>query len=68
MQLTQPLHKGLREQPGAVASVSGKHRLTFRGLHDRVARLAAGLRSLGVGAGTATRRRGLLSTSGNGSE
>ena len=48
MHLTQPLHKALRERPRALATVCGARRHDFATFVDRVARLAAGLRGLGV--------------------
>lgn len=51
MQLTQPLHKALQERPDAEALVCGARRSTFAQFVDRVARLAAVLRELGVAPG-----------------
>ena len=51
MILTQPLHKGRREKPEAMAVVFGEHRLSFSRFTDRVARLGAALRALGMGPG-----------------
>jgi len=48
MQLTQPLHKGLRERPRDLAVVCGSEGRTRADLADRVARLAGAFRSLGV--------------------
>jgi acyl-CoA synthetase (AMP-forming)/AMP-acid ligase II len=48
MQLTQPLHKALIERPEATALVYGQRRTRFAALADRVARLAAVLRALGL--------------------
>lgn len=48
MYLTQPLHKALGERPHATALVCGPRRQTFTQLVDRVARLAAALKELGV--------------------
>ncbi len=48
MQLTRTLHKALIECPQRTAWVDGTERATYQALHDRVARLAAVLRSLGV--------------------
>lgn len=48
MHLTVGLHRAARHQPDNIATVFGDRRRTFRVLQDRVARLAAGLRSLGV--------------------
>ncbi len=51
MILTQPLHKGLREKPDAMAVVYGDTRLAFRDFTARVARLGAALRALDMGVG-----------------
>ncbi len=48
MYLTQPLHKALRERPHRAAVVFGERRHSFAQLVDRVARLAATLRALGL--------------------
>ena len=48
MFLTQPLHKGRREKGKATAVVCGGTRLDFAGFTDRVARLGAVLRQLGM--------------------
>lgn len=48
LSLTQALHKAARERPNATACVFQARRRTFAQLRDRVARLAAGLRELGV--------------------
>src|SRR6218665_1631810 len=48
MQLTQAVHKGLRERPGFTVLHCGARRLSFEQLADRVARLGAGPRRLGV--------------------
>jgi acyl-CoA synthetase (AMP-forming)/AMP-acid ligase II len=48
MQLTQALHKALREQPDQTAIVFGAQRSSFAQFHGRVARLAAALRTLGM--------------------
>jgi acyl-CoA synthetase (AMP-forming)/AMP-acid ligase II len=48
MQLTQSLHKGLRERADQTVLVCGPRRLNFSQLVDRVARLAGGLKRLGV--------------------
>jgi acyl-CoA synthetase (AMP-forming)/AMP-acid ligase II len=59
--LTQPLHKALRERPATLASVSGSRRQSFAQLYSRVTRLAAGLRALGVQKGTRIGMLGLNS-------
>ena len=51
MNLTQPLHKALQEKPDTVALVYAQRRQTFAMFVQRVARLAAVLRSLGVANG-----------------
>lgn len=51
MELTQSLHKGLQERPQAIALVCGDRRTDFATLVDRVARMAAVFRSLGMKAG-----------------
>ncbi|MDB5972308.1 MAG: AMP-dependent synthetase and ligase [Hydrocarboniphaga sp.] len=51
MQLTQALHKAVRECPNAIATIDGARRRNYRQLVDRVARLAAALRSLGLAPG-----------------
>jgi len=51
MQLTQALHKALREKPQATAVVFGERRTSFARLHERVARVAAVLRGLGMAPG-----------------
>ena len=48
MYLTQPLHKGLFERPQATVLVCGQRRSTFTQFVNRVARLAAALKALGV--------------------
>ena len=51
MYLTQGLHRSLRNAPGAPATIFGDRVRTFAEQVDRVSRLAAGLRSLGVSEG-----------------
>jgi len=51
MFLTQPLHKGRRETARATAIVCGATRLDFGTLADRVARLGAVLKQLGMARG-----------------
>ncbi|SCX73938.1 long-chain-fatty-acid--CoA ligase [Variovorax sp. EL159] len=48
MFLTQPVHKGRREKGKATAVVCGKQRLSYGEFADRVARLGAVLRQLGM--------------------
>jgi acyl-CoA synthetase (AMP-forming)/AMP-acid ligase II len=51
MGLTQGLHRSLQATPDVVATIFGDRVRTFRDQADRVARLAAGLRELGVDVG-----------------
>lgn len=51
MHLTQPLHQALQASPEAPLTVFGTRIRSVREVADRVARLAAGLRSVGVQAG-----------------
>jgi len=51
MYLTQGLHRSLQQRPGAEAVREKGRSLTFAQYGDRVARLAAGLRALGVNDG-----------------
>src|ERR1700761_1852767 len=51
MHLTQGIHRPLQQVPDNVALEFNDRQMTFRQLADRVSRLAAGLRSLGVGTG-----------------
>ncbi|MFF8955349.1 long-chain fatty acid--CoA ligase [Streptomyces sp. NPDC014894] len=51
MYLTQPLHRALQQLPDAPMTVHGERTRTTRQVADRVARLAAAFRSLGVVAG-----------------
>ena len=48
MQFTQGLHRAVQQRPDAVATVCNGRIRTFRQLQERVARLAGGLRDLGV--------------------
>ncbi|GAA4395362.1 long-chain-fatty-acid--CoA ligase [Tsukamurella soli] len=48
MYLTQPLHRALQQYPDRAATIDGARQRTFREHVERVARLAGGLRSLGV--------------------
>ncbi|HSI55446.1 MAG TPA: AMP-binding protein, partial [Ramlibacter sp.] len=49
--MTQALHRAMQQRPAAVATVFGERQRTWRELGERVARLAAGLRALGVAPG-----------------
>jgi len=51
MHLTQALHKALLERPDATVLVCGERRTTFTQFVDRVARLAAVLKNLGLQVG-----------------
>ncbi|MGN2641246.1 acyl-CoA synthetase [Nocardia takedensis] len=51
MYLTQGLHRALQQNPDGVMTVCGARSTTFRQAADRVARLAGGLRALGVNSG-----------------
>lgn len=51
MYLTQGLHRALQRTPEAPATIYGDRTRTFREHIDRIARLAAGLHSLGVVSG-----------------
>ena len=48
MRVTQPLQRNLQQIPDEIATVDGERRHTWAELVDRVARLAGGLRALGV--------------------
>ena len=48
MHLTQGLHRTAQVKPDVVATIFGERRRTWREVKDRVARLAAGLVSLGL--------------------
>ncbi|WP_022977600.1 long-chain-fatty-acid--CoA ligase [Nevskia ramosa] len=52
MQFTQGLRRAVQQQPDAIATVCKDRRHSFRELRDRVAKLAGGLRSLGIERGT----------------
>ncbi len=58
MYLTQTLHRANRVHPHKLATVYGTRRHDYATAHDRIARLAGALRSLGVKAGD---RVGILS-------
>lgn len=51
VRLTQCLQRAARLKPDGVATIDGERRRTWGELRDRVARLAGGLRGLGVGEG-----------------
>lgn len=51
LQLTHAIHRQLRRDPTAVATVFGDRRRTWRELAERASRLAAALRNLGMGDG-----------------
>ena len=51
MYLTQGLHRCLQQCPDAIATISGARRQDYRGLVERVAKLAGAFRQLGVGEG-----------------
>ncbi|MDB5970148.1 MAG: AMP-dependent synthetase and ligase [Hydrocarboniphaga sp.] len=61
MQLTQSLHKALRECPASLATICGERRHTYAQLADRVARLAAVLQRVGVRRGDRVGMLGLNS-------
>ncbi len=62
MQLTQSLHKALRERPHATAVVCGNQRSTFTQFVGRAAKLAGALRKLGVQRGDRVGMMSLNST------
>lgn len=51
MSLTRGVHRSLQQRPNAPALIHGEATWTFQELADRVARLAAGLKTLGLKAG-----------------
>lgn len=51
MYITQGLHRSLQQQPDTIAVRAPGESLTFAQFGDRVARLAGGLRQLGIGDG-----------------
>ena len=51
MYLTQGLHRAMQQHPDRTAVCFGERRRSFRELGERVARLAAGLQSLGMATG-----------------
>ena len=51
MYLTQGLHRSVQQTPDAIMTICGERVRTFREVADRVARLAAALRDLGLGRG-----------------
>ncbi|MGH3723223.1 MAG: long-chain-fatty-acid--CoA ligase [Mycobacterium sp.] len=48
MYLTQSLHRAVQQSPEAIATICGERVRTFASSADRIARLAGGLRQLGV--------------------
>ncbi|MDN5937814.1 MAG: long-chain fatty acid--CoA ligase [Salinisphaera sp.] len=48
MEFTQGLHRAVQQRPDAIASVCAGREISFATLQDRVARMAGGLRQLGV--------------------
>ena len=48
MQFTQGLHRAAQQAPDRIATICDDRKRTFAELRDRVARLASGLRALGV--------------------
>lgn len=61
MQFTQPLHRALQHQPARTATIFGDRLRSFREFADRVARLAGGLRGLGMQPGDRVAMLGLNS-------
>lgn len=51
MNLTQALHRNAKNHPHGIATICGERQQSYSQLHDRVARLAAGLHSIGVSQG-----------------
>ena len=51
MYMTQSLHRAARMHPSKPATIYGSRRQDYASLQQRVARLAGGLKSLGVEAG-----------------
>ncbi|TSD99919.1 long-chain-fatty-acid--CoA ligase [Skermania sp. ID1734] len=51
MYLTQSLHRALQQNPGRIATINGARRYTVAESVERISRLAAALRALGVRAG-----------------
>lgn len=58
MSITQTLHRAVQLNPWETATIYNERSRSYRDLHDRVARLAAALKSLGMQAGD---RIGMLS-------
>lgn len=48
MYITQPLHRALQQHPDRTALICGTRKTSFRQMADRVGRLAAGLRDVGM--------------------
>jgi long-chain acyl-CoA synthetase len=61
MRVTQSLLRNLQQQPERIATLCGERRRTWREFHERVARLAAALRSLGLAPGERVALLGLNS-------
>ena len=51
MRVTQALRRNLQQIPLRIATIDGERRRTWRQLTERVARLAGGLKALGVAPG-----------------
>lgn len=51
MFITQSLHRGVIHHPDRIATIFGDRKLTYRDFRDRVAKVGALLRALGVGRG-----------------
>ena len=61
MRVTQSLLRNLQQQPERIATLCGERRRTWREFHERVARLAAALRGLGLAPGERVALLGLNS-------
>ena len=51
MNITQGLRRVLQTNPHGIAAIDGERRRTWRGIGDRVAKLAGALQGLGVKSG-----------------